>query len=264
MSKMITAGQFVPGSSFLHRLDGRSKLIGFLITVATVILTNTAIGYGILLVFTVFAAVISQLPVKMIFGTLRRLLVFFIILFAVNAVFYSADEPIWKWWIFTLSYDGMIQGANVVLKMIFIMLLSNILTLTTPPMVLTSAFETVLKPLGLIKVPVEEVAMILSVAIQFIPTILEETDTIRKAQTARGARFESKKLTHRAMAMLPMLIPIFIGAFRRADELSVAMEARGYRGAAYRTKKEYGRLKLRDVITLVLCAAFCAVQAIWF
>ena len=145
-------------------------------------------------------------------------------------------------------------------RLALILVLSNVLTCTTPPLEITGAIQTLLSPLRLVRLPVEDIAMILSVAVQFIPTLLEETDTIRKAQIARGARFESRRLHERAQAMLPLIVPIFLSAFKRADELAMAMEARGYRGARGRTRKKSVPLPLSGWGALALCALVCAAE----
>ena len=182
---------------------------------------------------------------------------FFLLIFAMNALFFATDDAIWHWWILTLSVPGIVQGAQVTVRLALILVMSNVLTCTTPPLEITGAIQTLLSPLRL---PVEDIAMILSVAVQFIPTLLEETDTIRKAQIARGARFESRRLHERAQAMLPLIVPIFLSAFKRADELAMAMEARGYRGARGRTRKKSVPLPLSGWGALVLCALVCAAE----
>lgn len=155
-----------------------------------------------------------------------------------ECVFYSGEHCIWSWWIFRLSREGIRQGAMVVVHLVLILVFCMVLTITTEPMEITHGLEELLSPLSKVGVPTEEIAMILGVAMQFIPVLGEEAETIRMAQTARGARFESKKLTERAASFLPLVIPVFLAAFRRADELACAMEARGYRGPGRRTKKK--------------------------
>lgn len=250
----------MPGASPLHRLDARAKFFGFLLLTAAIVLTNTIPGYVVMLAFTAVAIRLCRLPVQTVTDSVQRLSGMFILIFCMNALFFNTENAIWHWWIFTLSKEGAVQGFQVVFRILLIMVLSNLLTLTTPPLEITAAIQTMLVPLKCLRLPIEEIAMILSVAIQFIPTLLEETDTIRKAQIARGARFESKKLRERATAMLPLVVPIFLSAFKRADELATAMEARGYRGAKFRTRKKPLPMPLKSWGALGLCAALCAAE----
>lgn len=185
---------------------------------------------------------------------------FFLVIFLMNALFFDSADRICSWWIFSLSHGGLVQGANVVLRVMLIIIISNIFTCTTDTAEITFALNSLIKPLKFIRVPVEDVAMIISIAIQFIPTLLEETDTIRKAQTARGARFESKRLLEKAASITPLVIPIFISAFRHADELSQAMEARGYRNARNRTRRKREPLHMRDYAALAVCTSVFVIQ----
>lgn len=255
-------GQYIPGSSLLHRLDARAKFFGFLVLIAAVVLTDSVWGYCLTGGFILGAAALSRLPRALVTGTARRLLPFFLIVFLMNALLYQGENPLWQWWIVSISWEGIVQGANILLRILLILILSSILTMTTPPMGLMAAIEALLSPLRLLRLPVEDVSMILSVAIQFIPTLMQESDAIRAAQTARGARFESGSLLERARALPPLIVPIFLAAFKRADELASAMEARGYRGGKCRTKKERLPMSAAGYLTLSLCAALCAIQII--
>ena len=258
--KGMPTGQYIPGNSILHRLDARAKILCMFILLAAIIVASTIWGYALVILITAGIGFASELPVQAVFGTLRRLWLFFIIIFIMNTVFFDGEKSAWSWWIFNLSAAGAAQGATVVFRLALLLLLSNCLTSTTAPMDATNALESLMKPLGLIRVPVEDIAMIISVAIQFIPTLIEETDMIRKAQIARGARFESKKLKEKAASVMPLVIPVFISAFRRADELSTAMEARGYRNAKNRTKRKRVPMKVIDYTALAGSALVCAVQ----
>ena len=243
-------GQFTPGTSILHRLDARAKFFGFLILIAATVCTDAWLGYALLLAVTAAVVAICGLPLRTALASVARMGWFFLLIFVMNALFFATDDAIWHWWILTLSVPGIVQGAQVTVRLALILVMSNVLTCTTPP----------LGPLRLVRLPVEDIAMILSVAVQFIPTLLEETDTIRKAQIARGARFESRRLHERAQAMLPLIVPIFLSAFKRADELAMAMEARGYRGARGRTLKKSVPLPLSGWGALALCALVCAAE----
>jgi energy-coupling factor transport system permease protein len=212
---------------------------------------------ALLLAVTAAVVAVCGLPLRTALASVARMGWFFLLIFVMNALFFATDDAIWHWWILTLSVPGIVQGAQVTVRLL---VMSNVLTCTTPPLEITGAIQTLLSPLRLVRLPVEDIAMILSVAVQFIPTLLEETDTIRKAQIARGARFESRRLHERAQAMLPLIVPIFLSAFKRADELAMAMEARGYRGARGRTRKKSVPLPLSGWGALALCALVCAAE----
>lgn len=255
-------GQFVPGSSVLHRLDARAKLLCFILLIAAIILTDSAWGYALVLGFMTVLICTCGLPVSTALGSVKRMFWFFVVIFIMNALFFTTDNAFWKWWIISLSVNGMVQGFSVVFRIIIILIAANIFTLVSPPLETTAAIQALLKPLKLVRLPADEISMILSVAIQFIPTLLQEADTIKKAQIARGARFESKKLHERAAAMLPLIVPMFLSAFKKADELATAMEARGYRGEKYRTRKKHGSMPLKSYFAIIICCALCAAEII--
>ena len=256
----MPAGQYIPGNSFLHRLDARVKIIGMIMLLTAVLTTKTILGYGIFLLVTAAMIKSSGLPAQCIFAMLRKLWLFFVFIFLMNSLFYGTGQVLWSWRMIYIRSEGIIQGARVVLNVMLIMVLGNVLTGTTAPMDMTTALGNLLKPLKLFRVPVEEAAMIVSIAIQFIPTLLEEAEMIKQAQTARGARFESKKLSERVFSFPALIIPVFISAFRRADELSAAMEARGYRYGGSRTKKVPKPLNSRDIVALSGSIIICLVQ----
>ena len=259
----LPSGTYLPGQSLLHRLDPRVKLLGLLLLLAAVLLTADPVGYALLFLFAVILILLGGSQFKLVLQPIWRLKWMFLLLFLMNLCFYSPDGAWLRWWIFTPSPGGLVQGGNILLRVLLLLTVSNLLTLTTAPMALTSAMEDLLQPLRYVGLPTEQIAMILSVAIQFIPTLLEEANTIRKAQTARGARFDSEKLLDKAGAVLPLLIPIFLAAFKRADELALAMEARGYRGNGFRRrKKRKVPLKSMDVLALLLCLLLCAAEYI--
>ena len=256
----LPTGHYVADSSWLHRLDARAKIVGFFLLLSAIVSAPSLWGYGFVLCVAAIIVALSRLPLRHALGPLRRLWLFFLVIFAMNVLFFDSADPLWVWWIFTVSAEGVAQGVNVVCNVLLIMVLANILTGTTAPMDMTWAVASLFQPLKLLRVPVEDVAMIVSAAIQFIPTLMDETDTIKKAQIARGARFESKRLTERAASFLPLIIPIFLAAFRRADDLATAMEARGYRNAQNRTKKNGHPFHLSDIVALASCAAVCLLQ----
>lgn len=255
-------GRYIPGNSILHRLDARSVFFGFFILTAAVILTDSVTGYLLITALAAAAVLMSGLSMNTVFSTVLRLRMFFILIFVMNALFYASKDPVWNFWIFSLSKEGLLQGGSVVFRVVLIIVMSSVLTMTTPPMGIMNAVETMMKPLRLLCLPAEEIAVILTVAIQFIPTLLEESEIIRKAQIARGARFESRRLHERARAMLAMVVPIFLAAFRRADELSLAMEARGYHGAKDRTARRKAGMGKNSYAALLICVAVCAAEIV--
>lgn len=255
----MPVGQYTAGNSILHRMDAVAKLISFFILFAAVVCTTSGWGYMFIGGITAAVLALSRLPLSVTLGSLRRMWVFFAIVFGMNALFTPSPTPLWSWWILTLSIDGSVQGAHMVLRVLLLLALGGVLTGTTPPMRLTEALAVLLRPLRWVRVPVDEVAMIIGIAIQFIPTLLEETLFLRRAQTARGAPFESKHLWQRIASVPALLLPTFLCAFRRADELSLAMEARGYRGARNTAAV---RVELRGVGTLAIfaCILVCAAE----
>ena len=250
----VMSGSYVPGKSILHRLDAKAKFFSFLLLIMAVILAHSALEYVMITAIWIAMIAVSHCSLRPIFGSVQRMRWFFILVFLTNAFFFHADHPLWKWWIFTLSQEGIAQGFQVIYRVILILVLSNLLTLTTPPLAITGAIQTMLRPLKLIRLPADDIAMILSVAIQFIPTLMEETESIKKAQISRGARLDSKRLTERARAMLPLVIPIFVAAFRHADELAMAMEARGYRRGSYQVPQKHKSIPRSGWCALCLCA----------
>ncbi len=256
----LPAGQFIPRDSVLHRLNAGIKLLCLVTLLAAVIISDTVAGYAVITGMTAAAVALSGLPVKTALSSIRRMWLFLIVIFLMNALFFDGEQPIWQWWIFRPSVRGIAQGANVVLRVALLMALGNVLTGTTAPIEMTRALVRGMRPLRLLHIPVEDVAMIISVAIQFIPTLLEEADMIKKAQTARGARFESRRLSEKAVSIMPMAVPIFLSAFRKADELALAMEARGYRSGAKRVRKAAKPLRTGDYAALFISCAACVVE----
>ena len=253
---MLPTGLYQPGNSLLHKLCPWVKLLCLGLILAAVVCTDTVWGYGLLAAVAAVLIAVSRLRLRDVFSSVWRLRWFFLMIFVMNLCFFSAQSPWISWWIFTPSYDGLMQGVHVLARVVVLLVMSNLLTATTAPLAMTDAFHMLLRPLGWIRLPVGQIAMILSVAVQFIPTLFEEADAIRKAQMARGARFDSRKLTQKAAAVLPLAVPIFLAAFKRADELSLAMESRGYRrgGIVGRSQK----LGWKDAVALCVCAALCA------
>lgn len=258
--RTLPTGQYIQGNSLLHRLDARVKILCVFILMVAVIGASSIWGYALALVTISVLILLSGLPIRCAVGSVRRMCLFLLVIFIMNALFFEQENALASWWIFHISQGGIKQGFSVVSNVVLILILGNLLTMTSLPTQVTTALESLIKPLKLIGVPTEDVAMIISVAIQFIPTFMEETEAIKMAQIARGARFESKKLSERAASFIPLVVPIFISAFRRADELSLAMEARGYRNAKNRTKRKTEPLVLYDYCALTVCALLCLLQ----
>ena len=205
-------------NSFLRRLDARAKIICLIAMLGVVIGASSPGSYVLALSAVGIIILLSKLPLRHVFGKVGRLWLFFVTIFLMNAFFYQTENVLCSWWIFNPSIDGIRQGFSVIANVVLAIILGNVLTLTTTPTEITMALESLIKPLRLLGVPTEDVAMIISIAIQFIPTLMEETEVIKIAQIARGARFESKKLSERALSFAPLVVPVFLSAFRRADE----------------------------------------------
>lgn len=235
MLKDITLGQFFPGDSALHRMDPRTKILLVLVYIILIFCIHNFAGYGLFALVTLGCILISKVPPRFILKGLKPIMVFIVITGIFN-LFLTQGDPIFSWGILTITRQGVYYAAFMVLRLVFLMIGTSLLTLTTSPIALTDGMEHLLRPFRKIGLPAHELAMMMSIALRFIPILMEETDKIIKAQSARGADFESGNLLRRAKAMVPILIPLFISAFRRADELATAMECRCYRGGENRTR----------------------------
>ena len=265
MLRDITLGQYYPGDSVLHRLDPRTKLVGTMVFIISLFLFRT---FGAYLVATVFLAVvikISKVPFKFIVKGLKSILILLLITMVFN-LFLTPGTPVFRIWKLVITREGILQALFMAIRLVYLIIGSTVMTLTTTPNNLTDGMEKGLSPLKKLHVPVHEVAMMMSIALRFIPILMEETDKIMKAQMARGADFESGGLIKKAKSMVPRLVPLFISAFRRANDLAMAMEARGYRGGDGRTKMKPLIYKRRDytAYALLLCYLLCICLAGWF
>jgi len=235
MLRDITLGQYFPGNTIVHRLDPRTKLILVTVYIVALFSAQDYISYAVMAVtLTVFVALSRIKPSALLRGL--RPLVMIITLTAFINIFYSEGTVFAEFWIFKITYEGIKNSFFMTIRIIMLIMGTFLLTYTTSPLMLTDGLERIMNPLKKIKVPVHELSMMMSIALRFIPTLIEETDKIMSAQKARGADFETGKLTERAKALLPILVPLFVSAFRRADELAVAMECRCYHGGEGRTK----------------------------
>lgn len=247
MLKDITLGQYFPGNSIIHRLDPRTKILCLIVYITIIFCIKGFVGYGIIAAFTALIIISSRIPFRFVIKGLKPILVFVVITALFN-LFLTNGRVLWSWGFLKITQEGITLAAFMVLRLFFLVLATSMLTLTTSPIALTDGIEHLLSPFKKIGVPAHELAMMMTIALRFIPTLLEETEKIIKAQTARGADFESGNLVSRAKAMIPILIPLFISAFRRADDLAVAMECRCYRGDAGRTRLNELKMGINDLV----------------
>ena len=251
MLKDITLGQFFPGNTVVHRLDPRTKLLAVILYIVALFCAKSVYAYGIVIVVLVICVVASRVPLKALTKGLKP--VYIIVAFtALMNLFFTVGTPICDVWLLRrISWEGIHSAAAMVVRIILLIMGTFLLTYTTSPISLTDALEHLLSPLKKIKLPVHELAMMMSIALRFIPTLIEETDKIMSAQKARGADFESGNIFRRAKALVPILVPLFISAFRRADELATAMECRCYHGGEGRTALHVLKYRAADWLVLV-------------
>lgn len=257
MLKDITLGQFFPGSTPVHRLDPRTKLLLTLLYIVVLFLAKGFFSYGVVFAFLLSVILLSKIKLKALLKGLKPLIIIIVLTGVLNA-FYTPGEELWSWWIFRVSKEGLRTAFFMVTRIIFLVMGTFLLTYTTSPIALTDGMERLLNPLKKLKFPVHELSMMICIALRFIPTLIEETDKIISAQKARGADFETGSLTHRAKALIPVLVPLFLSAFRRADELATAMECRCYHGGEGRTRMKTLRMNAGDAFALCLGAALLA------
>ena len=255
MLKDITLGQYFPGNTVIHRLDPRTKLLWVVLFIVGLFQANGWAGYALVLLVTALVMALGHIRPKNIFKGLKPML-FIIILTAALNLFYTSGTPVRPGWIVT--WEGIARAVKMILRIVLLIAGTFLLTYTTSPMALTDGMERLLSPLKKLHFPVHEMTLMMSMALRFIPTLIEETDKIMSAQKARGADFENGSLIQRAKALLPILVPLFVSAFRRADELAVAMESRCYHGGEGRTRLKQLVMARRDWIALALGLLFLA------
>ncbi len=261
MLRDITLGQYYPTNSFVHRIDPRVKLLCLAVFITLLFMLNTVWAYAFLTLALGLVVYASKVPVKFMLKGLKSIVMIVVFMSVLNIFFSYGDTVLFSVWIFKITLEGILLTVKMVVRLVLLLIGSSLLTLTTTPIELTGALESILKPFKRIGLPSHEIAMMMTIALRFIPTLLEETDKIMKAQTARGADFDTGSIVKRAKSLLPLLIPLFISAFRRAIELATAMEARCYRGDINRTKMNVMRLSARDYKALAAIAAFAVVTA---
>ncbi|SMP69537.1 energy-coupling factor transporter transmembrane component T family protein [Anoxynatronum buryatiense] len=259
MLKDITIGQHYPTGSLIHRLDPRTKIIGTFVFMAGLFMIRDFKAYLVVMALLLMVITGSKVPLRYVLKGLRPLMVLIMVTFFIN-LFMTRGTVFFQLGPVNMTWEGLRQGVFMALRLIFLIMGTSMLTLTTSPITLTDGIEHLLNPLKRVGVPAHELAMMMTIALRFIPTLLEETDKIMKAQMARGADFESGNLIHRAQSLVPLLVPLFISSFRRADDLAMAMEARCYRGGENRTRMKALKWQQADAAGLVLMSAFMGIM----
>ena len=254
MLKDITLGQYFPGNSPIHRMDPRTKLLALILYIITIFIADGLIPYVICAAGLAAVIRISRIPLKLIMKSLKPIVIIIIFTGALN-ILYTPGTELFRLWIFRVTVEGIRTAITMIVRILLLVASTSLLTYTTSPMALTDGLESLLGPLKKLHVPVHEFSMMMSIALRFIPTLIEETDKIMSAQKARGADFESGNIFQRAKALVPVLVPLFISAFRRADELACAMECRLYHGGEHRTRLHslrYGKVDAWGGLTAAL------------
>jgi len=257
MLKDITLGQYFPGDTCIHRLDPRTKILAVILYIVGLFAVGTYWGYLACAAFLGLVVALSRTSPRVLLKGLKPV-AFLVVFTAVLNLFLTPGEELWRFYFLSITMEGIHMAIQMAVRILLLIAGTSLLTYTTSPIMLTDAIERLLGPLKKIKLPVHELAMMMSIALRFIPTLIEETDKIMSAQKARGADFESGNLIQRAKALIPILVPLFVSSFRRADELAVAMECRLYRGGEGRTRLKELRFKPRDFLAFFFVAAFVA------
>lgn len=255
MLRDITIGQYFPADTIIHRLDPRTKILITTMFIASLFFIKSFYPYLFILAFIMLTVKLSKVPFRYVLKGLKPLMLIILITFVIN-IFMTKGEVLFSIGPLDVTKEGIRQAVFMALRLIFLITGTSLLTLTTSPISLTDGIEKLMSPLRRFRVPVHELAMMMTIALRFIPTLLEETDKIMKAQTARGADFESGNIVKRAKNLVPLLVPLFINAFRRADELAIAMEARCYRGGYNRTRLNELKFTKKDILVTLLMTAF--------
>ena len=261
MLRDITIGQYYPADSFVHKLDPRFKILAVLAYIIAAFFVKTYIGLFVLLAFLTVAVAASRIPLKVLLRGLKAIYVLLGITFVFNALLSGGQTEYFRLWIFRLTREGLVRAVFMALRLIMLITGASLLTLTTAPIALTDGMERLLSPFAKLHFPAHEVAMMMTIALRFIPTLMEEADRIMKAQSARGASFDEGGLIKRAKSVIPLLVPLFVSAFRRAEELAMAMEVRCYHGGEGRTRLHVLRFTRRDAIGLAAFALLIAAVA---
>lgn len=251
---------YMEGTSIIHKSDPFIKLICLLLLITSIVFCDCLLGYVILISVIVLLILKAHISWGSAIQGVKQLWLFFVVIFLMNCMFFESETVLWKWWLFQLSIEGIVQGASVITRVILSMIVCHIFMLTTSPLDMIDAIESLFFPLQYVGVPIHDIAMILGVSLQFIPMLAKETDMIKKAQIARGAHFESRKLLEKAKSVIPLIVPIFLAAFQRADELSIAMESRGYHHTQKKRKWKRRKICFTDISLIVISIGLCAIQ----
>lgn len=257
--KNVTLGQYFPGVSAIHKLDPRIKILTTLLLIVVVFLIDTYIGFAALAALLFIIIGISKINAGTVVRSVRPLMFIIVFTFILNMFFYNGDTVLWEFYALKITAEGIEKAIFIAIRLILLIMSTSIMTFTTSPMQLTDGLEALCGPLKKVKFPVHEMAMMMSIALRFIPTLSEETEKIMKAQTARGAEFDSGNILKKAKNMVPLLVPLFVSAFKRADELALAMESRCYHGGEGRTKMKVLVMDKNDytAFALITAAAVC-------
>ncbi len=253
----ITLGQFMPGCSLIHRMDARAKILLLIADIVFIFLCRGFVSLLLMALFTLLVIFLTRISFMKYLKSLRVIL-FVVVLTGIINLFYGTGEVLWEWWQLRITTGGVANALFIIVRIAILMMISAVLTYTTSPTDLTDALERLMKPLKLIKVPVHEIAMMMTIALRFIPVLLEETDKIMNAQKARGADMESGGVIRRVKALIPVLIPLFVSSFRRANDLAMAMECRCYNGGDHRTRMKVLHFSLIDLWAFVASAVIFA------
>lgn len=254
MEKMIF-GRFLPGNSPVHKLDPRSKLIFVFAFIIIVFLANNTMTYALLLAFTLLIVLISNIRLYFLINGLKPVIFLMAFTFLIHIFMTKEGALVFEWKFITIYEEGIRQGIFISIRFLVLVFMTSILTLTTSPISITDGIEVLLNPLKAVKVPVHELALMMSISLRFIPTLMDETDKIMKAQMARGSDLSSGPIKDRIKAVVPLLVPLFVSAFKRAEDLATAMEVRGYRGGEGRTRYRKLKWDMSDTFSLVLLVA---------
>ena len=248
MFRDVTFGQYYPKNSFVHNMDARIKLLLCLLFMVGIFFVQSYVGFALVTVFLLAVIISAKVPLKSILKSIKGIMVLLILTALLNVFFTKSGNVLVNWWIFTITDEGLIYASKMLMRLVYLVVGSSILTLTTTPVDLTHAMESLLSPLKVLKFPVHDLALIMSLTLSFIPSLIEETDRIIRAQKARGADFDTGNIFQRAKAFVPILIPLLVGGFRRAEELANAMNSRCYEGATNRTQMRVMKLTWRDLV----------------
>ena len=256
MLRDMTIGQYYPADSPIHRIDARVKIMIALFYIASLFIIQSFIGYAVVIVSLAVVIAISKVPLKFMLKGLKALVFIIVFTAVINLFTFHGETELFKIWRFTATLEGLFFAIKMCMRIILLIVGTSLLTLTTTPIKLTDGIESLLKPLSKIGVPAHDIAMMMTIALRFIPTLLDETDKIIKAQQARGADFDTGNLASKAKALVPILVPLFISAFRRAEELAMAMEARCYNGGHNRTRMNVMKITSVDYIAIAVFAVY--------